>query len=205
MRTSLIALSVALLMPLSVMAQSTDSTTEDTTTEAPGNGSSIEDQLSLGEDASLPQVGQTYTSETNGAWELRCVKTEDGNDPCQMYQLMSDSEGTPVAEISIFRLPEGGRAVAGATIIVPLETSLPQQLTMKVDDGQARRYPFAFCNPIGCLSRVGLVAEEVAQFRRGAEAILTIVPALAPDQKVDLTMSLSGFTASFDKTSIAQF
>ncbi|MEM8656280.1 MAG: invasion associated locus B family protein [Pseudomonadota bacterium] len=205
MRTSLIALSVALLMPIGVMAQSTDTTTEDTT-EAPDVGSAIEEQLSLGEDASAPQVGETYTAETNGDWQLRCIKTEDGQDePCQMYQLMSDAEGTPVAEISIFRLPEGGRAVAGATIIVPLETSLPQQLTLEVDGGQARRYPFAFCNPIGCYSRVGLVAEEVAQFRRGANAKLTIVPALAPDQKVELTMSLSGFTASFDKTSIAQF
>ncbi|WP_299041958.1 invasion associated locus B family protein [uncultured Tateyamaria sp.] len=204
MRTSLIALTAALLMPIGVMAQSTDSTTEETT-DAPDVGSAIEDQLSLGEDASLPQVGDTYTAETNGAWELRCIKTEEGEDPCQMYQLMSDAEGTPVAEISIFRLPEGGRAVAGATIIVPLETSLPQQLTMAVDGGQARRYPFAFCNPIGCYSRVGLVAEEVAQFRRGASATLTIVPALAPDQKVELDMSLSGFTASFDKTTIAQF
>ena len=204
MRTSLIAFTAALLMPIGVMAQSTDTTTEDST-DAPSVGSAIEDQLSLGEDASVPQTGDTYTAETNGDWELRCIKTEEGEDPCQMYQLMRDSEGTPVAEISIFRLPEGGRAVAGATIIVPLETSLPQQLTMEVDGGQARRYPYAFCNPIGCYSRVGLVAEEVAQFRRGANATLTIVPALARDQEVKLNMSLSGFTASFDKTTIAQF
>ncbi|MEL7131738.1 MAG: invasion associated locus B family protein [Pseudomonadota bacterium] len=187
------------------MAQSTDTTTEDTT-EAPDTGSAIEEQLSLGEDASAPKVGETYTAETIGDWQLRCIKTEDGeNEPCQMYQLMSDESGTPVAEISIFRLPEGGRALAGATIIVPLETSLPQQLTLEVDGNQARRYPFAFCNQIGCYSRVGLVADEVAQFRRGANATLTIVPALAPDKKVELNMSLSGFTASFDKTSIAQF
>lgn len=214
MRTSLIALSVALMLPFGAMAQSTDTTTEDTATEdaatentsdAPDVGSAIEDQLSLGEDASLPQVGQTYTKETNGDWQLRCIKAEEGEEPCQMYQLLTDNEGTPVAEVSIFRLPQGGRAVAGATIIVPLETSLPQQLTMEVDGGQARRYPYAFCNPIGCYSRVGLVAEEVAQFRRGANAKLTIVPALAPDQKVELNMSLNGFTASFDKTSIAQF
>lgn len=210
MRTSLIALSLACLVPFCAMAQTTQTpadTTDTTTenTESPSVGNAIEDQLSLGEDASGPQVGQSYTAEEIGDWEMRCIKTEDDNDPCQMYQLMSDDQGTPVAEISIFRLPEGGRAVAGATIIVPLETSLPQQLTLEVDGGQARRYPFAFCNQIGCYSRVGLVAEEVAQFRRGANAKLTIVPALAPDQKVELNMSLSGFTASFEKTSVAQF
>lgn len=210
MRTTLFALSVALLLPLTAVAQTTETPTEDTdaATEATENAPaspSIEDQLSLGEDASAPQVGDTYTAETIGDWELRCIKTEEESDPCQMYQLMSDDQGTPVAEISIFRLPEGGRALAGATIIVPLETSLPQQLTLEVDGGQARRYPFAFCNQIGCYSRVGLVADEVAQFRRGANAKLTIVPALAPDQKVELNMSLSGFTASFEKTTVAQF
>jgi len=198
MRTSLIALTLACVMPTALLAQSTE-----TDGDAPATPS-IEDQLSLGTDATEPQVGDTYISDNIGDWELRCIKTDAGEDPCQMYQLMSDSEGTPVAEITIFRLPEGGRAVAGATIIVPLETSLPQQLTMQVDGGQARRYPFAFCNPIGCLSRVGLVAEELASFRRGNQATLTIVPALAPDQKVELTLSLTGFTATFDKTSIVE-
>ena len=199
MRTFLIALTTALVLPAALMAQTTDTETAETETPTP----SIEDQLSLGEDASQPQVGETYTAEKNGDWDLRCIKAEDGvEEPCQMYQLMSDSEGTPVAEISIFRLPEGGRAVAGATIVAPLETSLPQQVTIQVDGNAARRYPFAFCNSIGCYSRVGLVAEEVAAFRAGSAATLTIVPALAPDQKVELTMSLSGFTASFDKITV---
>jgi invasion protein IalB len=198
MRTPLLALSLSLLMPMALLAQ-TDTTETDTPTP------SIEDQLSLGEDANaVPAVGQSYISETIGDWDIRCVKTEDGNDPCQMYQLMSDGEGTPVAEISIFRLPPGGRAEAGATIIVPLETSLPQQLTIQVDATTARRYPFAFCNPIGCYSRVGLVGEEVAAFKRGNAATLSIVPALAPDQKVELIMSLNGFTAAFDNTTIAE-
>jgi len=190
MRTYLIALTTALIMPAALMAQTADTP-------------SIEDQLSLGEDASIPQVGETYTKETNGDWDVRCIKTEDGLDePCQMYQLMSDDEGTPVAEISIFRLPEGGRAIAGATIVVPLETSLPPQLVMQVDAGSTRRYPYSFCNTIGCYSRVGLVDEEVDAFLAGKAAKLTIVPAMAPDQTVELTMSLTGFTASYAKTTI---
>lgn len=201
MRTSLIALTIGCLMPAALLAQTAET---ETPTDEAAAAPSVADTLSLGEDASAPQIGETYTRETNGDWDLRCIKGEvEADEACQMYQLMSDSAGTPVAEISIFRLPEGGRAVAGATIIVPLETSLPQQLTMQVDGGAARRYPFSFCNTIGCYSRIGLVAEEVAGFRAGNSASLVIVPALAPDQTVDLTMSLSGFTASYDKTSIS--
>lgn len=203
MRTTLLALSLSLMLPASaLLAQTAETGTNETetTTTAP----TIEDQLSLGEDADAnPTVGQTYIGETVGDWQMRCVKTEDDNDPCQMYQLMSDAEGTPVAEISIFRLPEGGRAIAGATIIVPLETSLQQQLTIQVDENPARRYPFAFCNSIGCFSRVGLVTDEVDVFKKGNAAKLSIVPALAPDQVVELVMSLNGFTAAFDQTTIA--
>ena len=119
-----------------------------------------------------------------------------------MYQLMNDGQGAPVAEVSLFRLPAGGKAVAGATIIVPLETSLPSQVTLAIDGGKARRYPYAFCNPIGCYVRLGLTGDDVAAFKRGNEAVMTIVPALAPDQKVELTLSLTGFTASYEKVSV---
>ena len=197
MRTTLIALSLYLVLPISTMAQTAG--TDTTETQIP----SVEDQLSFADDNSgEPKVGETYIGDAYGDWEMRCIKTEDGDDPCQMYQLMSDSEGTPIAEISIFRLPEGGRAVAGATVIVPLETSLTDQLSMQVDGGSLRRYPFAFCNQIGCYSRIGFIAAEVDEFKRGNTAELNIVPALAPNQNVRVLMSLAGFTAAYDKTSI---
>ena len=121
-----------------------------------------------------------------------------------MYQLMDDGQGAPVAEVSLFRLPAGGKAEAGATIVVPLETALPQQLTLSVDGGNARRYPYAFCNPVGCYARLGLTPDDVAAFKRGNEAVITIVPALAPDQKVELSLSLTGFTKSYDQVSIIE-
>ncbi len=161
-----------------------------------------ESQLSLGEDAD--EVGKPYTREVTEDWEMRCIRVEEGEEPCQMYQMMDDGQGAPVAEISVFRLPEGGKAVAGATLIVPLETSLTDQLRISIDGDKARRYPFAFCNPIGCYVRLGLTAEDIASFKRGNAATITIVPALAPDQKVDLDLSLKGFTASFDAVSVVE-
>lgn len=203
---SILALCAALAAPLAAVAQTTTTeqpkpqaeTNDQGTAQAPGS------DLSLGEDADKdPEMGKPYVSEEIGSWEIRCIKTEEESDPCQMYQLLDDGEGNPVAEVSLFRLPEGGKALAGANIVVPLETSLPNQMTLSVDGGKARRYPFAFCNQVGCLVRMGLTAEDVASFKGGNEAKITIVPALAPDQKVVLTMSLVGFTKSYDKTSVA--
>lgn len=158
-----------------------------------------EGELSLGQSVDdAPAVGEPYIREEFGDWSLRCVRAETGEDPCQLYQLLQDQNGNSVAEISVFPLPEGQQAVAAATIITPLETLLTQQLTLSVDAAQGKRYPFTFCAQVGCVARIGFLAEEVDAFRRGNAANIRIVPAAAPDQEVNLTVSLSGFTAGFN-------
>lgn len=201
-------LAAAMALPIMATAQTTtkpvtEGSTE--TTEETSTAEQVEEQLNFGEDAEEnTEFGKPYTKEVVGAWEMRCIKTEEGEDPCQMYQLMDDGQGNPVAEFSLFRLPGSGKAVAGATVVVPLETALPQQLTVSVDGGKPRRYPYAFCNPVGCYVRLGLTEGDIAAFKRGKVAVIGIVPALAPDQKVELSLSLDGFTASYDKVSVIE-
>ncbi|SLN10666.1 Invasion associated locus B (IalB) protein [Pseudoruegeria aquimaris] len=156
-------------------------------------------ELSLGETVvEGPRVGDTYVRDTYGDWELRCVKTEDDRDPCQLYQLLRDEVGNSVAEINLFGLEGNGPAAAGATIITPLETLLTQQITLSVDGGAGKRYPFTWCAQIGCVARVGFTPAEVESFKKGAKGTLVIVPVAAPDQQVVLTISLKGFTAGYD-------
>lgn len=142
-------------------------------------------------------IGETYLQANFETWEQRCVKTEDGSDPCQLYQMLKDEAGGPMAEVMIFDLPEGSQAAAGATIVVPLETLLTANLQLTIDTSKAKIYPFTFCVPIGCVANIGFTAEEIEQFRKGAGAVLTIVPAFARDQKVNVDISLKGFTAGF--------
>ena len=143
-------------------------------------------------------VGSAYLAETFDAWALRCVRTEDGNDPCQLYQLLTDKNGTAVADVSIFPILNDEKVKAGATVMTPLGTLLNQNLVIRVDEGQPMVYPYTFCTTEGCAARLALTDAEIAAFKRGKEAMLTIVPAVAPDQKVNLTISLKGFTAAFD-------
>jgi invasion protein IalB len=163
-----------------------------------GAPSTAADTLSMGVPAEAEAdggIGSIYVAEVHGDWEQRCVRAADGADPCQLYQLLRDEENNPVAEFSLFGLPAGGEAAAGATVIVPLETLLTEQLVIAIDNGQARRYPFAWCSQIGCIARIGLTAAEVDGMRKGNEARVIIVPAAAPDKKVILKVSLKGFTA----------
>ena len=146
----------------------------------------------------------TYIKEEYGDWQLKCFRSEAEEDPCQMYQLLTEDTGNPIAEISLFRLPEGQQAAAGATVVVPLGTLLTEDLKISVDDGRAKSYSYSFCSMIGCFARIGLTGEDVAAFKAGAEAQLQIVPAQAPNQTVDIRVSLNGFTAAYDNVSTVQ-
>ncbi len=155
-------------------------------------------ELSMGEVVDGERAaGTTYTDEVFGDWERKCTANPEGDDPCHIYQLLNDSTGQATAEINILTLPAGLQAAAGVTVIVPLQTLLTQQLTIAIDSHPAKRYPFKFCTQVGCIAQIGLTADEVANFKRGAEATITIVPAGAPDAKVRLPLSLTGFTDGF--------
>ncbi len=184
------ALTAALALP--ALAQET-TTTQPPAADAPVTGT----ELSTGE----PVAGgpaEPYVKSTHGDWQLRCIKAADGSDPCELYQLLKDAKGNSVAEITMLALPDGKEVVAGATIIVPLETLLPQQLTLGVDGKDPKRYPFTFCASVGCFSRIGFSAAEIDSMKNGAKATVSVVPIAAPDQVVSVDISLKGFTEAFD-------
>lgn len=199
---TVLALCAAIVSPLN--AQTVAAPTEAPAVAATPDAA-VPNDLSMGaeEVPGLPvqadaEVGQTYLVATFDKWEQRCVKAADGADPCQLYQLLLDKDGNSVAEISVFDLPDGGQAAAGATFMAPLETLLTANLRIGVDAAKERIYPFAFCTKAGCVARLGFTAEELASFKKGVKGVLTIVPAAAPDQKVPLDLTLKGFTAGFE-------
>jgi invasion protein IalB len=202
----------ALTFAQPALAQDTDTTTSDQpaaeqpaadaqSSDAQAPGEKLDDGLSMGDENAQPKPPESYTKAEYGDWKLQCFKVDEGEEPCQLYQLLKDENGTDVAEVALFRLADSGKAVAGATVTVPLETLLTAQLTISVDGGKGKRYPFSFCAPVGCYARIGFTAADIAAFKKGAKATVTLVPAPAPDQKVTLPMSLNGFTAGYDATS----
>ncbi|MCQ0093212.1 invasion associated locus B family protein [Roseovarius sp. M141] len=139
-----------------------------------------------------------YIKEKFGDWSLRCFRNADGDDPCQLYQLLREEGGNPVAEFSIFRISGQAPAVAGATAIVPLITLLTEELKISVDGGTAKSYPYRVCTEAGCVAQIGMTEQDIAVFKKGAKAQMVLVPAQAPDQKVKINISLNGFTAGYD-------
>ena len=199
-RPLLLALGLSVALGGFAVAQEATAPEAAPETTAPADGAPGD--LSLGtEGKAADGPGTTYTAATFDKWEQRCMRTEDGADPCQLYQLLQDGAGNNVAEVSLFALPAGQQAVAGATIVAPLETLLTEQLTIAVDGAQPKRYPFTWCAPLGCIARVGFTQAEIDGFKKGAKATISIVPAGAPNERVNLDLSLKGFTAGFDAVS----
>ncbi|APG47025.1 invasion associated locus B family protein [Phaeobacter porticola] len=204
-------LAALMVLPLPLMAQDSTGTaaTEESqpaaeapTTEAP----KADEVLDLGQPVQDgPQLGQRYSKETHGDWDLACVKTEEDADPCSLLQILTDDAGSPMAEFSLFRIDqEGSQAVAGATIIVPLETLLPAALTISIDGAPGKRYNYSFCNPMGCVAQIGLTESDIASFKKGKKATLSLRPAPAPDQAVNMDLSLSGFTAGYNVVDVVK-
>jgi len=146
-----------------------------------------------------PAPADDVTVEQIGAWELQCAKDGPEPRPCRMYQLLADAQGNAVAEVTMYRLPEGGQAAAGATFIAPLESLLTVPLTITIGEQVANRVPYAYCNSIGCLARMGLSAIEAEYYKNADQALVSIIPARAPDQVVTVIMSLDGFKEAYEK------
>ncbi|MCM2561065.1 invasion associated locus B family protein [Lutimaribacter sp. EGI FJ00015] len=200
-----------LAMPLAAQAQDTDDAGDETAPAMPQTQSDIGgaiapqgSDLAMSEDMNDPEgPGTPYLREEVEDWALECIRVPEGEDePCQLFQSLTDENDNLVSNVRIFKLPEGQRAAGGALVAVPLETLLTAQLTIKVDDGQAKRYPFAVCDPLGCYARIGFTAEEINAFKRGVKATVTIVPFVSPDTPINLDMSLKGFTAAYDKATV---
>lgn len=158
------------------------------------------DAAPAAESAEAPRdeiVASYYTKATHGDWLLRCLRTPDGNDPCELYQLLRDEDETPVAEISV--VPFQGQAAAIMNFVAPLETDLELGMGFQIDTGEAHRYPFLVCAPIGCVARVGLTEAELTSLKRGAKGTVSLLPfgGNPENNLVRLDVSLSGFTAGF--------
>ncbi|OYX43226.1 MAG: hypothetical protein B7Z02_09460 [Rhodobacterales bacterium 32-67-9] len=191
--TRSLPLILALALAAPAMAQET------TAPAAPEAGTAAPAEAPAAAPAAADGVGEPYVAETFGAWQLRCIRTDDGSDPCQLYQLLKEKDSDkPISEISLVALADGGEAVAGATIITPLETLLTQQLNITVDSGKTKRYPFTFCTEVGCVARVGFTKEDIDGFKKGNVATISVVPVADPSRTVDVDISLKGFTAGFE-------
>lgn len=206
MSNTLSSLSVAALFAFATVAGAQEATSQ--SDSAPESGDAAEQAegvdpiqgLDTGREVQQGE-DESYIKETFEDWQLKCFRTGTDEDLCQMYQLLTEKGGNPVAEFSLYKLANAGNVVAGATIAAPLGTLLTEEIKLSVDGGRSKSYTFSFCTMGGCFARIGLTQPDVDALKRGVMATLEIVPAQAPDQTVRIEASLAGFTAAYEAAS----
>ncbi len=153
------------------------------------------------------EAGETFVAEIYRDWQVRCIRadSDEAPDRCEMFQLLEEENGNPVAEfrISVALVTEDD-AVANATVLTPLDTLLSPGLQMQIDDAEPVVLPYAFCRPIGCFVQISLTEQNVDLFQNGADATVVLF-ALTRDElgqigglPVPTQASLRGFTAAYE-------
>ncbi len=130
---------------------------------------------------------------------MRWIKAPEAEEEvCRLFNLLTDKDGNKHCASWICKaLPKGGKAVAGVDMATPLGTLLTAQLVMKIDAAKAKRYPYTWCDNLGCYARFGMTAGEIDAMKKGVTTVVTIASVAAPEEPLELELSLSGFTAAW--------
>lgn len=138
--------------------------------------------------------------ETHGAWQVLCPTTGEGG--CEMAQIGKDGQGNSVIAFRVRKIEPRqvdklGEVIAVLRIFAPIGVNLAAGLGYKVDSNDPRRGEFLVCSSSECMVQQPANAQIINELKRGANVTLSVLPFNAK-QRVDSTLSLSGFTAAFD-------
>ena len=187
---AIFAAAACLAVPMAAFGQSVPTTdSEPSPTEAEPLSP---ERFSAGESLAPSEERQ------EGDWTLTCFGTGVGR-TCGMTQAVLNQEGTNVAQVEMFRLPDNPNFEFGAIVVTPLETWLEPGLILRIDNGDVHRYPYRYCFDQGCVVQLGLTGEQIDAMRLGLIVHLRIFKESFPDDPVDLQLSLAGFTKSMDE------
>ncbi|GIR86251.1 MAG: hypothetical protein CM15mP85_28750 [Rhodobacterales bacterium] len=157
--------------------------------------------LSLGKPLeTMREPGEIYLAGTKGDWNVRCVTGNPGEvDRCEIQQLLFINDNSPIADISIFKLPAGEIAVAAANVMVPLETLLTKKFRFAFSEEIVKKeFPFSFCNKKWLFSAYGFIGRRYRSYEKGSSSEIAITHISSPETAINLSLSLDGFTAAFD-------
>lgn len=127
------------------------------------------------------------------SWADNWIKECDDKGRCSIDAVAIDGAGQQLGLISLRQGENGGML---GELVLPLNLFIPAGAEGEIDaSGQRMRADFVTCTPAGCISVFRLNAGFVDGLRAGSLLNLRVVDARSR-QPVDMTFSLSGFTAA---------
>jgi invasion protein IalB len=129
-------------------------------------------------------------------WVLRCGKSQQGPEVCEMQQQRADKEGRTVMAVAVGTVP--GASDLGLLIILPLGIALPPGVSLQVDGGAEVPLVVDRCERQGCRIEMLIKPDLMTRLKGGREAKV-FFEADNPQgerQRLGVPISLLGFTAA---------
>jgi invasion protein IalB len=132
-------------------------------------------------------------------WILRCGRSEQGPEVCEMQQQQTDSEGRTIMAVAVGTVP--GRSDIGLLIMLPLRMLLPPGVTLQIDGGAEAKLEVEYCERRGCRIETLMEPELLNRLKAGREAKV-FFDVLDPEgqvRRLGVPISLLGFTAALSE------
>ena len=101
-------------------------------------------------------------------WILRCGRSEQGPEICEMQQEQTDDDGRPVMVVAVGTLP--GTSNVGLLVMLPLGILLPAGVALQVDGGAEVPLEVQRCERAGCRIEKLVEPELLNRLKAGREA-----------------------------------
>jgi len=132
-------------------------------------------------------------------WVLRCGRSEQGPEVCEMQQQTTDNEGRTIMAVAVGTVP--GSSDVGLLIILPLGILLPSGVSLQIDGGAEVPLEVERCERQGCRIERLVEPELLNRLKAGREAKV-FFEAYDPEgelQRLGVPISLLGFTAALSE------
>jgi len=132
-------------------------------------------------------------------WVLRCGRSEQGPEVCEMQQQTTDSEGRTIMAVAVGTVP--GTPDVGLLIILPLGILLPSGVSLQIDGGAEVPLEVERCERQGCRIERLVEPQLLNRLKAGREATV-FFEAYDPEgelQRLGVPISLLGFTAALSE------
>jgi invasion protein IalB len=145
------------------------------------------------------QPGLEMTERKFQDWTLRCGRSQQGPEVCEVQQQTIDNEGRTVMAVAVGTLP--GTSDLGLLIILPLRILLPSGVALAIDGGSEIPLQVDWCEQHGCRIEMLIGSDLLNRLKAGHEAKV-FFEALDPEgqrRSLGYPISLLGLTAALNE------
>ncbi|MBY0530403.1 MAG: invasion associated locus B family protein [Xanthobacteraceae bacterium] len=130
-------------------------------------------------------------------WQIRCEAPPGApGEQCALVQSVT-AEDRPNVGLTVIVLKTADQKSRILRVFAPLGVLLSKGVGLKIDQTDIGSAQFERCLQNGCVSNVQMDEKLIAQLKSGKQALFYIYQ--TPEEGIGIPLSLSGFSAGFDR------